>query len=207
MVKRSIIYTIGILVLALGIVLNTRTGLGVAAVASFAYAINQMTGLSLGTASMIIYLILVVAQIALVKKADLKILLQIPFSIIFGWILDFYNAVISIHTSSLVSSFILLFIAIFCTASGVYLAIKSNMILNPVDGVVKTISDVFKLPFGKVKISFDFSFVMMTVIVSYLYTGSIIGIGIGTVFAVLLMGNTIQFLSNNFDGHMIKLLA
>lgn len=207
MAKRIGVYTVGILILALGIVLNTRTGLGVAAIASLAFAINQVVGISLGTASMIIYLVLVVVQLFLVRKADLKIILQIPFSIAFGWILDFYNAVIPYHATSYYNAFPLLFVAIFLTASGVYLALRSNLILNPVDGAVKTISDVFVLPFGKVKISFDASFVCLTILFSLLLRGTIIGVGIGTIFAVLLMGNTIQFLSKNFDRHMIKLLA
>ena len=51
MAKRIGVYTVGILILALGIVLNTRTGLGVVSVASFAFAINKVVGISLGKAS------------------------------------------------------------------------------------------------------------------------------------------------------------
>lgn len=207
MFKRVVVYSIGILILALGIVLNTRTGLGVAAVASFAYAINQITGLTLGTASMYTYLVLVIIQLALVRKLDLKIILQIPFSFVFGWILDFYNTYLPIRATNTISALLLLILAVLLTASGVYLALKSNLILNPVDGAVKTISDVFHLPFGKVKISFDFSFVMLTILVSLLMSGSIIGIGVGTVYAVIMMGNTIQLLSRTFDKHMERVLA
>ena len=207
MVKRVIVYSIGILILALGIVLNTRTGLGVAAVASFAYALNQITGLSLGTASMYTYLVPVIIQLSLVRKLDLKIILQIPFSFVFGWILDFYNTYLPIRATNTINALLLLVLAVLLTASGVYLALKSNLILNPVDGAVKTISDVFHLPFGKVKISFDFSFVMLTILVSLLMSGSIIGIGVGTLYAVIMMGNTIQLLSRTFDKHMERVLA
>lgn len=207
MTKRIIIYLVGMLLLAVGIVLNTRTGLGVAAVASFPFAINQITGLSLGNASMFMYLVLVVLQLVLVRKADLKILLQIPFSVGFGVILDFVNNKLSIRANTLVSGLALLLVAVLTIASGVFMMVKCDLILNPVDGAVKTMSDVFKVKFGRVKIIFDASFVTLTIVTSLVFTGSIIGIGIGTVIAVLLMGNTIQFMVHNFDDLMNKVLA
>ena len=207
MTKRIIIYLVGMLLLTVGIVLNTRTGLGVAAVASFPFAINQITGLSLGNASMFMYLVLVVLQLVLVRKADLKILLQIPFSVGFGVILDFVNNKLSIRANTLVSGLALLLVAVLTIASGVFMMVKCDLILNPVDGAVKTMSDVFKVKFGRVKIIFDASFVTLTIVTSLVFTGSIIGIGIGTVIAVLLMGNTIQFMVHNFDDLMNKVLA
>ncbi len=207
MTKRIIVYVVGMLILAFGIVLNTRSGLGVAAVASFPFAINQITGISLGNASMIMYLALVLVQLVLVRKADMKIILQIPFSIVFGWVLDFINNNLTIHATTLVTGLITLLTAILIIASGVFLAVKSDLILNPVDGAVKTMSDVFKVKFGRVKIIFDASFVTLTVVTSLVFTGSIIGIGLGTLIAVLLMGNTIQFMVHNFDEPMNKLLA
>lgn len=207
MTKRIIIYLVGMLLLAVGIVLNTRTGLGVAAVASFPFAINQITGLSLGNASMFMYLVLVVLQLVLVRKADLKILLQIPFSVGFGVLLDFVNNKLSIRANTLVSGLALLLVAVLTIASGVFMMVKCDLILNPVDGAVKTMSDVFKVKFGRVKIIFDASFVTLTIVTSLVFTGSIIGIGIGTVIAVLLMGNTIQFMVHNFDDLMNKVLA
>ncbi len=207
MVKRSVVYVIGMLLLAFGIVLNTRTGLGVAAVASFPFAINQITGLSLGIASMGMYLVLVLVQLALVRKTDMKILLQIPFSIVFGFVLDLINNNLNIYMTSLLGGLALLLVAILTIATGVFLAVKSDMILNPVDGVVKTMSDVFKVKFGRVKILFDSTFVTLTIVTSLVFTGSIIGIGIGTVIAVLLMGNTIQLMYKYFDGFITKVLA
>ena len=173
MTKRIIVYVVGMLILAFGIVLNTRSGLGVAAVASFPFAINQITGISLGNASMIMYLALVVVELVLLRKADLKIILQIPFSIVFGWVLDFINNNLSIHATSFIGGLIVLLSAIAIIATGVFMAVKSDLILNPVDGAVKTISDVSKVKFGRVKIIFDATFVTLTITVSLIYTGSV----------------------------------
>lgn len=51
--KKIIIYIIGLNFLALGIVLNISTGLGVAALSSSIYTTSQIFHISLGTASII----------------------------------------------------------------------------------------------------------------------------------------------------------
>ncbi len=43
------LYLLGMLVLALGITLNTLTGLGVSPIISVAWCFSQITGLNLGT--------------------------------------------------------------------------------------------------------------------------------------------------------------
>ena len=46
MAKRLGLYFLGILILGFGIVLNTKTGLGVAAINSVPFGISEMTNLS-----------------------------------------------------------------------------------------------------------------------------------------------------------------
>lgn len=60
--KRFFVYAAGLNLLALGIVLNISTGLGVAALSSSIYATSVIFRLSLGTASVLWYLLFVVIQ-------------------------------------------------------------------------------------------------------------------------------------------------
>ena len=57
----------GMLVFCFGVVLNTKTGLGVAAVNNVPYTISVIEGVSLGTATMMLYLVLVAAQCLLLR--------------------------------------------------------------------------------------------------------------------------------------------
>ena len=81
----------GMLVFCFGVVLNTKTGLGVAAVNNVPYTISVIEGVSLGTATMMLYLVLVAAQCLLLRALPLKVLLQAPMSVLIGWIVDFFN--------------------------------------------------------------------------------------------------------------------
>ena len=151
MVKRICIYIIGVFTLALGLVLNSKTGLGVSAILSVPYSLSTFTSLSFGTWTSILYVAFVVTELIILRKADWLVLLQFPFSIVFGRIIDFYNAFLKIKDPSLVFSLILLALAVFFTALGVVIMVSMKLIVNPADGFVGTVSSAVKKPFGTVK--------------------------------------------------------
>ena len=53
MVNRIIIYVAGLLVLALGIILNTKAGLGVPPIISVSYSISQINGFNFGNTKIV----------------------------------------------------------------------------------------------------------------------------------------------------------
>ena len=66
--KRILIYVLGIIVLALGITLNTKTNLGVSPVISAAYCASVLTGIGFGAATFIEYMILIGLQAAILRR-------------------------------------------------------------------------------------------------------------------------------------------
>ena len=86
--KRSVWYIIGLNCIALGVVLNIRYDLGVAAFSSVMYAISEIYRISLGTASIICYLLFVALQCLLSRKITIVFLLEVPLSIVFGVLTD-----------------------------------------------------------------------------------------------------------------------
>lgn len=68
---RGIIYLMGLAILALGITLNTKTGLGVSPIIAVAYAVSELWGTDFGNT-----------------------VLQIPLSIVFTRFMNLYVAVI-----------------------------------------------------------------------------------------------------------------
>lgn len=65
---RIALYLVGIIVLALGITLNTKTNLGVSPIISIPYAVAQIFGYETGTAVFVAYLIFIVLRIVLLKE-------------------------------------------------------------------------------------------------------------------------------------------
>lgn len=189
--KRFLLFFIGINLLAVGIILNTRSDLGVAAFTSFFYALSKITGISLGTSSIIVYFVLILLQFLLLRRIGFPILLQIPFSVVFGMVTDFYDHLIPESEFSFAGRLLLLAAAIWLTSVGVYLYTSSHLIMTPVEGIAQTIADRWNLKFSLVKNCFDFSMLLLTVLVCLLLKLPVFGIGIGTVISALLLGRII----------------
>lgn len=202
--KKIIIYIVGLNFMALGIVLNISTGLGVAALSISIYATSQIFHLSLGTASIIWYLLFVVIQCCLSNKITKEYILEIPLSFVFGYLNDFYDYIINIHSSSYVESFLLLCLALLFISLGVYLTSETNLILNPGDGIVKTISTVFHQPFYNVKNIFDISMIVCSMTLSLVTQNPFMGIGIGTIISAFMIGRLIKIWTNSLQKRLFS---
>ena len=198
MVKRCIVYIFGILILGFGIVLNTKTGLGVAAINSVPYGLSQMTNLTLGNWTTILYIGFIILQIIIYKKCNLKVLLQFPFSYLMGMILDFYDQLFNFPPQNMIISIVLLFIAIVLIALGAYLVVAMDFVPNPADGMVNALSYLIHKDFGQMKWMFDCLMMTITIIMTLIISGHVIGIGIGTVLSSLLIGRVIQLYAKLF---------
>ena len=64
-IYRAIFYIAGLLILALGIVLNTKSGLGVSPIISISYSVSVIYGLNFGNATFGLYAVFVAVEIML----------------------------------------------------------------------------------------------------------------------------------------------
>jgi len=190
--KRGIYYFIGLNLIAFAVVLNIRYDLGVAAFSSVMYSASQIYHISLGTASIICYLTFVLIQCLLSQKITIAYALEIPLSFAFGWLTDFYDFIVPILDFSLPIKIICFIITMFITAMGVYLSVKTDIVLTPTDGIVKTIADVFHFPFSIVKNTFDISLVVLTILLCFFNHAPFYGIGIGTILTAVFIGRIIN---------------
>ncbi len=189
MIKRICIYSIGLVILCIGVVLNTKTNLGVAAINVTPFVISKTTTISLGNAVFIMYCLFILCQMILLKKVELKTLLQLPVSLLFGRLVDLFNGLLNFEAQNIVIGLVMLIIAIVLVALGTTLVIAQDLIPNAPDGFVNTIGKVTNKSFGYIKLRFDIVCVCIAAVLSYLLAGRIIGIGIGTIISMLLTGN------------------
>lgn len=192
-IKKVILLMLGMVGLSAGIVLNTKSQLGVGSITTVPYVFSLITQLTLGQSITLLYFIFVCIQTLLLKKIDLKIILQFPFSFLVGYCIDICDNLIIVEPTTLLSQVIILIVATLLTALGVYLMIKGDIVLNPSDGIVQTIAYVMNQPFGRVKVIFDISMVILSGVICLLVFHTIDGIGIGTISNALLIGYCIAF--------------
>ena len=205
-IVRILIYCAGVLILALGLVLNAKTGLGVTAILSVPYTVNRIVpSLSFGTCTTILYVLFVLLQAFLLKRIDLRILLQLPFSVLFGKIIDMYNALIPIEDPPLIAGILLIALAIVLTALGVVLMVSMRLIVNPGDGIVQAVSEKARRPFGTAKLCVDISMLCVTLLLCALFVHGIAGIGVGTLATALCIGPLINVFNRLFRARLERI--
>lgn len=202
---RAAIYTLGMLVLALGITLNTKAGLGVSPIVSVAYCVSQITGLSFGNMTFALYAMFVVLQFVL-RGRNCRIidLLQLPLSLVFSRVLDLFGTVITYDCDAhgLAVNFIVLLAAVILTGAGVALTVDMRLIPNPGDGIVQTIAEKIGKSQGFTKNLFDVGCVCTTAVLGLVLRGQLIGIGLGTIVAMIGVGRVVALTNRLFKEKM-----
>ncbi|RMC99845.1 hypothetical protein D9O40_11415 [Clostridium autoethanogenum] len=204
---RGMMYCIGLVILALGIILNTKTGLGVSPIISIPYSISKIWNINLGNATMCIYILCVAGQAALRGKEFRPFdLLQVPMSIVFSRIINIFNDMIVINCDNLIMNLLLLAAAIMLTGIGAYITVQMKIVPNAADGFTQALAERTKKGLGLAKNITDISSVIITVVIGLVCAGKIVGIGIGTLVAVIGVGRAIALTNMLFGKKMIALV-
>lgn len=206
MIKRFLLYILGVLLLGFSIVLNTKAGLGVGSINTFPFAVSQITPLTLGMVTTLLYIVFVAMELILYRKMDVKVLLQIPFSYIMGYIIDFYDNIMDFEVHSLPAGLLVLAIAIVCTALAAYVIVTMDLVPNPADGIVRALGVALHKEFGETKLMFDCTMIAVTALTSLVFAHRIIGIGLGTVLSALFIGRMIQVYSRILNPYLTRVL-
>ena len=65
MIYRVLIYIAGLLILAMGLTLNTKAGLGVSPIISVSYSVSEITHHNFGNTTLVLYTIFVILELVL----------------------------------------------------------------------------------------------------------------------------------------------
>ena len=192
-------------VLALGITLNTKTGLGVSPIISVAYSVSQIFSLNFGDMTFLLYTLFVLIQLVLRDRSEwIATLLQIVVSLIFSRLLNLCAALVSYNSAShgLAANLALLALAIFLTGLGVAMTVNMRLVPNPGDGIVQAIAEKIGRDQGFTKNLFDIGCVCATVAVGLCFAREVVGIGIGTIAAMIGVGRSVALVNGLFKDKM-----
>ena len=189
---RIFFYILSMLILALGITLNTKTGLGVSPIISVSYSFSEIFHLNFGNVTLVWYIIFVILQLIMRgKNRRYYDLLQIPLSIAFTRFMNLFNEVIDIHFEYLWQNLLLLIVAVILTGIGAAMSVNMKLVPNPGDGIVSAFADCIHKDMGFAKNVFDLINISITFVMGIVSGHFLIGIGIGTVIAVIGVGRVV----------------
>jgi uncharacterized membrane protein YczE len=205
--NRGLIYVAGVLVLALGLTMNTKTGMGVSPILSVSYSASKIWNWSFGNTTFVTYCLFVAAEFALRgRNSRWYDLLQLPFSLVFGRLLDLFDRLVTYDASahSIVLNLVFLAAAILITGLGITMTVNMQLVPNPGDGIVQAIAEKIGKDQGFTKNCFDLSCVLFTVVLSLVTTRSVIGIGLGTIIAMLGVGRAVALVNHFLKEKMCR---
>lgn len=200
-VVKYLIFTIGLYFLAAGIVLILRSSLGTTPISSVNYVLSLNTPMTLGTCTFLVNILLILGQFwfirdRMTRRDTMEILLQLPFSMLFGLFIDFNMALTeALHPTHYVMAIVLLLVGCLIQAVGVVLEIKPRVVMMSAEGFVNYASRRYNKDFGKLKVGFDISLVTIAVVVSVLFSRRIEGVREGTLIAACITGYIVSFLN------------
>lgn len=203
-ILRYIIFLIGLYFLSLGIVLIVTSTLGTTPISSVNYVLTLHAPISLGTATFLINVVLIIGQFWLIRaghgtrKDRLEILLQVPFSLLFAIFIDLNMALTaSLEPTSYPMALALLGAGCISQAVGVVLELKPNVAIMSAEGFVKYAARRYNKDFGRLKVIFDVTLVSSALLLGVACSDHIEGVREGTVIAALSTGFIVSFLSRH----------
>lgn len=189
-VKRWVLLTIGLPIMAFGVAFSIKADLGTSPISSLPYVTGQISGLTVGTTTIILHCVLILLQILILReKYDWIQLLQLPIALLFGVMTDLaVDALAFLHPAGYIQQWLLCGIGIVLVAVGISMEVTANVITLAGEGFILAVCKVCRVRFGTMKVCFDVSLVVISCILSMLFLHGIYGVREGTVAAAILVG-------------------
>lgn len=172
MIKRYVVFILGLFISSLGVSLITKANLGTSPISSIPYVLSMQFPLTIGEFTIIFSLLLIALQIIILKR-DFKVidLLQIPVSVAFGYFIDLTMIMLDwLNPQSYLFQIIYLLIGCVILGFGVYLEMLGNVIMLPGESFVRSVVKRWKNNFGNTKVCFDASMTICAGLLSVLFS-------------------------------------
>ena len=190
---RALIYCGALFLMAVGVALSVNSNLGVSPVNSLPYVISQIIHVQMGTCVTVLFCFYILLQ-AIILRREFQIanLLQILFSTIFGYFVDFAKLLVGdFALPTYAGKLVMLAASIFLIALGVMLYIDVELVPMPMEGLSSCIAKKLGKSFPTMKTVVDCVVVLTGVVLSFLFLGKLDGIREGTIFTAAVTGKLI----------------
>ena len=189
--KRWLLLVAGLLIMALGVGFSIKADLGTSPISSLPYTASLVApGISVGTATIIMHCLFILIQLLLLRKDfGFSQLLQLPVALIFGWMTDIAVLLLGgIGAGTYMGRWLLCLVGIVLVALGVSAEVLAGVVTLAGEGLVLALCRVLPVKFGGMKVGFDLTLVVVSIVLGLAAQGRVLGVREGTVAAALLVG-------------------
>ena len=200
MIKRIVCFVVGLFVMSLGVAFSIVSTLGTTPISSISYSLALITNIDIGISTFLFNVSLIFIQFFILRsRFEKKRLLQIINCVLFGYFTDLalYIVLFIPFDGSLLIAILFLIISVFLIAFGIFIYMPADIAPLPGEGCVESIAIVTNWRFSTIKIGFDATMVIISLIMCGLWYTTIFGaVNIGTIISAFAVGFTLRQISN-----------
>ena len=191
-VRGELALVLAVLINSFAVAVTVYAGLGISPVSSFPYAVSLVFPfLTLGTWTYLFQGVLVITLMVLRKRFVPSYLFSFVAGFFFGKLLDVFGAWLPCLPYFVASCPVI--------ALGIALSNRCKLPIIPTDLFARDLAEIIKKPYPKVKTTMDLTCVTVAAVLTVVGTGTLKGVGVGTIVAALTYGRTAGLIGNLID--------
>ena len=210
LVRRYLVFLVGLLVTAMGMAFTTKGNLGNSPLGAIPQTLSVLLpALTIGNWTILLNLLLVLLQVALLGRSALKpdLVLQIVTAVAFGYLIDLSLLCIRFITpASYLSQLLLSLAGCLLIGFGVYLEVAADVVMLPGDAFNRALAQVSGKSFGAMRMLTDITMTVISAALSLLFLRRLTGVREGTVIAALTVGNLVKLFGKLLNKVKMRLL-
>lgn len=189
--------------MSFGVAFSIVSTLGTTPISSISYSLVLITNVDIGITTFVFNAALILVQFLILRsRFHKKRLLQLINCVVFGYFSAVALAVVSQipFDSSIVMCVVFLAISILLTAFGIFVYMPANIAPLPGEGCVEAVAIVTGWRFSTIKIVFDASMVIISLVMCGLWYTNIFGaVNVGTIISAFMVGLTLRQINNLYS--------
>lgn len=199
---RYLFFTLGLLINSFGIAFITKSSLGTSQISSLPYVLSLRFPLSFGGFTFLMNTVFILIQIAIQRRDFPPVqLLQIAANVLFSGFIDVSMAALNwLHPAGWLARGGCMLLGCAILACGISIEIAPDVITVPGEGIVRVLAQATGKDFGRVKLAFDVTLIVIASALSLLFFGRLQGVGIGTVVSALVVGPFVSLFGRVLPG-------
>ncbi|MGA0614815.1 YczE/YyaS/YitT family protein [Paracoccus sp. KR1-242] len=193
--RRWIIYVVGIYLLTLGVSMAIRAGIGISPQSSLTRTMTLVfPPLSQGTYNFCLELIMLALTFLILPKGwEMKNFASLIPAFVLALCLDFNLKMTGwVQLDAYWAKVLLLLVGDAALAFGLFLMIRANLVLMPIDMFVNTIFKRTGWKWGNIKSCFDLTLLVMAALIGLAFLGEVKFIREGTLLNAIFVGQYIK---------------
>lgn len=213
MIRRICLFVAGLFIMSVGVAFSIVSTLGTTPISSISYSLALITNINIGITTFVFNAALILIQFLILRsKFHRKRLLQLINCVLFGYFTDLALYLVSFipFDGSILMCLVYLAVSIFLIAFGIFIYMPANIAPLPGEGCVEAVAIVTNWRFSTIKIGFDATMVIISLIMCGLwYTNMLGAVNIGTVISAFMVGFTLRQINNiyaHFTGHEVNVV-